>query len=166
VVGQRNHQIKPIEGATHDWWKVAEKAGHFKILKMHQEKHPGKQITIRSEVCGPGIQDNIYKLPCLTLITFDVMIDGKYLDVLDFYNFCMEYALEHAPILGIDVTLREWLEGKTIEVASNGPSKVGQTGTLREGIVIKPMIEQYDGVLGGRLFLKMRDPIYLDKTGK
>jgi RNA ligase (TIGR02306 family) len=165
IVGQRNHQIKPVDGAVHDWWKAADEAGHFKILRDYQDKNPGKMVTIRSEICGPSIQDNIYGLAHKELYAFDVMVDGKYLAPEEFHQFCMEYAINHAPILCAGKTLREWLDGKTIEQASNGKTKVGHKDILREGIVIKPLVEQRDEDLSGRLFLKMRDPIYLDKTG-
>lgn len=167
IVGQRNYQIKPIEDLVHDWWKAAETYKHFDILKDYQSKNPGKQVTIRSEICGPGIQDNIYKLKKTHLFAFDVSVNGKYLDPADFQKFCNNYGLDCVPTIGFDVTLEEWLAGKTVEQASHGKSHIGDV--LREGIVIKPMIEQTDAdldTMGGRLFLKMRDPIYLDKFGK
>jgi hypothetical protein len=44
------------------------------------------------------------------------------------------------------------------------PGHVFIPNKIREGIVIKPMEEEF--IHGfGRLFLKQRDPIYLDKTG-
>lgn len=164
IVGQRNYQIKPIEGLVHDWWKAAEAYKHFDVLKDYQSKNPGKQITIRSEICGPGIQDNIYKLKKTQLFAFDVMVDGKYMEPAAFQKFCNDYGIDYVPTIGHDVVLEDWLAGKTVEQASHGKSHIGDV--LREGIVIKPMVEQTDGELDGRLFLKMRDPIYLDKFGK
>lgn len=58
--------------------------------------------------------------------------------------------------------LKEWMKEKSIIEASNGKSQL--YNTLREGIVIKPIIESYSKDLNGRLILKQRDPVYLSKN--
>jgi hypothetical protein len=67
------------------------------------------------------------------------------------------------PLLAHNITLREWLNGETVQKKSNGKSILYDT--FREGIVIKPAEEQFSYELSGRLFIKQRDPIYLDNTG-
>jgi len=67
------------------------------------------------------------------------------------------------PIIAENVILSEVLNGKTTQEYSHGKS-VLNSDTLREGVVYKPMVEQNNDKIG-RLILKTRDPIYLEKTG-
>ena len=67
--------------------------------------------------------------------------------------------IETVPLLATDVTLREWLAGKTLAKASNGKSLLNSS-LLREGIVIRPMTEQRSEPLG-RVIIKQRSPEYL-----
>jgi hypothetical protein len=74
-----------------------------------------------------------------------------------------EYGAEDklVPTLTYDMTLREWLGGKTVQQASNG--RAAMVDRLREGIVIKPLVEEQIHRFG-RLFIKQRSPEYLSKT--
>lgn len=160
---QRRFEVRqdPTTEETHDWIRVPQDNGLSAVAEqlITTEYLGNMQSAIRSEMVGPGIQGNIYKLPKVTTYTFDIQIDGRYLDVEEFLGVCKKYNITTAPVLSVGKTLREWLAGKTIQAASNGQSLIYPT--LREGIVIKPMIETYSEELKGRLFIKMRDPIYL-----
>jgi len=147
------------------------------------EIYTGSAVTIRSEMVGPGIQGNYYRLKQLICFVYDIEVDRKYVSYTDLEPLITEIGLagRFVPVLAKGITLREWLVGRTLQQAANGVSawnptksedlvlydiKKEQRGVckIREGIVIKPMTEQY--VIGfGRLFLKQRDPVYLDKTG-
>jgi RNA ligase (TIGR02306 family) len=165
VVGQRSGAIIPDEGnVTHTWWTVAAMQGLLDAAAaIKRDKYPGKSVIIRGEIAGGSIQGNIYKLPKMQIFAFDILVDGQYVDALAFLALTTEYKIQTAPMLSFSKPLHEWLGGKTVKEASHGKSLLGDT--LREGIVIKPIVEQYSKVLGGRLFIKQRDPIYLDKTG-
>ena len=162
---QRRFEILPDPAISevHQLISVPNELGYTAIAEQIGNDFSAKQVIIRSEAAGPGIQSNIYKLPKLTLFVFDIQVDGRYLDAQKFIDITSKYNLKTAPIISVNKTLREWLNGKTIREASNGQSLIYPT--LREGIVIKPMVETYDHYLKGRQFLKQRDPIYLDKTG-
>jgi RNA ligase (TIGR02306 family) len=165
VVGQRSGAIIPDDGnVTHTWWTVAAMQGLLDAAAaIRRDKYPGKSVIIRGEIAGGSIQGNIYKLPKMQIFAFDILVDGQYVDALTFLALTTEYKIQTAPMLSLSKTLHEWLDGKTVKDASHGKSLLGDT--IREGIVIKPIVEQYSKVLGGRLFIKQRDPIYLDKTG-
>ena len=66
------------------------------------------------------------------------------------------------PVLAIGVTLRFWLDGKTIREASYGMSLLLAT-QRREGIVIKPMVEGRQEAIGRNL-IKQRSPLYLAES--
>jgi RNA ligase (TIGR02306 family) len=181
VVNQRKHAVLPVEDIdTSDpvHYKALKRAGkvHKLIsatidqdlnhLAEELRHHLGvTQLTIRGEYLGPGVQKNIYNLDSNRIRLFDILADGKYVSPAELQELSETYAELQAfwvPVIAHSVTLREWLAGRTIVEASHGQSELGDT--LREGIVIKPMIEQNDPEFG-RLIIKQRDPIYLDKMG-
>ena len=159
-VNQRNFTIVEIEAKEHTFWKVARKLNLFeKIKRIGDYLDVKSNITLCGEMIGPGIQSNIYKLNEHKMIAFDIKVDGKWINAKNFVEICKGHNIESVPVLGFDVKLKDWLNGKSVKEASNGESKLFKT--LREGIVIKPMIEEFCPELSSRLFLKQRDPIYL-----
>lgn len=164
-VNQRRFTIEEIDGHEHAWWSVARKQ-HFIDFAHFLGNATKETVTVYFEVCGPAIQGNIYKLSEVKGFIFDVKVGNSFMDKGKMFSVLQGYFGEgqfaHAPILSSGVTLREWLGSKTVVEASNGESKLYKT--LREGIVITPEVEQLDEVLGGRLILKQRDPIYLSGT--
>jgi len=158
-VSQRNYTIQEIEGHEHCFWKVAREQ---KIIDAVNTLHRrfGGNVLLRGEAVGPGLQGNIYKLPKIEVRFFDIMIDDKYVDVVQFLELTAELGLPICPILAKDVTLREWLNNRTVDEASTGESVLYKT--LREGIVIKPMREESNEHLG-RLIIKHRSAKYLEK---
>jgi RNA ligase (TIGR02306 family) len=191
-VNQHKYAIENIpDKEEHTFWKVARQEC---IIDMAQALHflyPNQTVTIRGEVLGPKIQGNYYNLTKHTVRVYDVEIDGRAVDYPKINDVVVRAGqindLEDAhgnvsvvknwnrlfvPIIAENVVLREWLGDRTIQQASNGksalieqnPGHVFIPNKIREGIVIKPMEEEF--IHGfGRLFLKQRDPIYLDKTG-
>ena len=158
-VNQRNYSIEPIEGKTHDFWRVAEEKDLINRLKSFIEARGLEQtnVTLYGEFIGPGVQGNIYKLQEHSVKLFDMKIDEDYLNADIFIDsFDIQ---DRVPTLFSGGTLREFLGEKDIVAASHGKS-VLNNGTLREGIVIKPELEErVDGF--GRLILKQRCPLYL-----
>lgn len=182
-VGQKNYAIENlVEGPEHSFWTVMRRDGVIGALDRLSEIYGGSPVTIRSEMVGPGIQGNYYRLKQLMCFVYDIQVATKYVSYTDLEPLLSEIGLtdKFVPVLAKGITLREWLAGRSIQQAANGVSawnptkenlalydiKKDQMGVckIREGIVIKPMVEQ-DIVGFGRLFLKQRDPVYLDKTG-
>ena len=164
MVNQHNYTIIPNEGAEHTFWKVAHDQKIIEFAKSISSSNGGKDVVVYGEMLGPGIQGNIYKLAAHKVLFFDIMVNRQWLPpeafalaVQGFYGTLEGIAV---PILSMEKTLSEWLGGKTIKQASDGKSLLADVG--REGVVIKPMTEQRDSVLG-RLFLKQRSPEYLAK---
>jgi RNA ligase (TIGR02306 family) len=168
AVSQRHHRIEPVEGQEHDWHKVARTSGladALPAMKAVLEARLGRPIhvlTVRGEVLGPGVQKNIYKLPDHRVYVFDIEADGAPIDAKLYLEMVEQFGLAHAPVLAAGVLLRDWLAGRTLADASNGKS-VLQPEVAREGVVIRPMREQTDEVLG-RVIIKQRSPEYLSKS--
>ncbi|HIE02205.1 MAG TPA: RNA ligase (ATP) [Thiotrichaceae bacterium] len=163
-VNQRKFSIEPIEGAVHEFWKVAEEKGIINFVQALKADYPKQNITVYGEFIGPKVQSNIYKLKGFEVKLFDIKINEEWLTP-DIRQSVIEKHFGnldiHVPILATDVILEEWLNGKTLVDASHGISQLHKT--TREGIVIKPMIESRHEKIG-RLIIKQRDPIYLSKT--
>lgn len=161
-VGQRHHEIKPIEGVQHDFWKVVEKQGLDRLIRYLacEKKYIGKRVTLRGEFVGPGVQKNIYKLKEHQVYIFDVLVDGKYLNPQEMKDEFEKWGnVLTPPALCFNMILEDWLAGRSVRDASNGQSLLDPT-VLREGIVIKPMVEDVADAFG-RLFIKQRSPEYL-----
>lgn len=95
---------------------------------------------------------------------FDIKIGGRYVAPDAFENWLPD-PMVRVPVLAKGVTLREWLNGRGIQEASNGMSLLNPN-VRREGIVIKPMTEEYVDFGDGhrqRLIIKQRSPLYLAK---
>jgi RNA ligase (TIGR02306 family) len=177
-VNQRNFTIIPDDEETNTYWKTANKYKLkelakliLEILQEMQIAEDKETITIYGELIGPGIQGNIYKIKDYQIKLFDIktsnfyfnptgikLILDKAMDKIDGFNKDI-----WVPVLANDVILRVWLDGQSIKDASNGKSAL-YPSTLREGIVIRPMIESYSRSLRSRLILKQRSPQYLAKT--
>lgn len=163
-VSQRRFSIKEKEGGTHDMWEVARREKIIELAKMFLGTD-NDSVTLYGEHLGPGIQGNYYGLKERTVRFFDLKVNGKWEDSIEFIRMlaCHHANERIAPILAENVLLDEWLDGNTISDASHGKS-VLNPDKLREGIVIRPTTEM-DGPNGiGRLIIKQRDKIYLGET--
>lgn len=160
-VNQRNYSIQEIDGHEHYFWVMARQSGLIDYLKSLNENN----ITIYAELCGPGIQGNMYGLKNQKIYIFDVKKNGRYLDFDEYSKFVESLPknifVDIAPLL-FKGKLKDFLGGKTIQELSDGFSAILST-ILREGIVIKLLIEE--NIYGyGRSIIKQRGPKYLSKS--
>jgi len=163
VVGQRSGAIIPDDSSTHTWWSTAIMQGLLDAsIKIRNELFPGMSVILRGELIGSGIQGDYYCIGKHKILIFDIKVNDKYLSAQEFLDICKKYSVQTVPILSVGKTLREWLNGRTVKDASNHRSTL--VNKLEEGIVVKPMIEQFSNVLGGRMVIKQRSPEYLAKS--
>ena len=160
-VNQRNFTIEEKEGEKHTFWKVAEDMGLVREIESYG-KHYNKTVTLYGELIGPSVSKNIYQLKQTDVRFFDLKVNGEFLSHNLFTHFVEHYVKlpqKIVPVLFVG-KLSDFLNGKTVQEASNGTSVLFPV--LREGIVIKPTIEE--NIYGfGRLILKQRSPQYLNK---
>ena len=135
-------------------WALAKGDNHaWRLAERYQlaEKLPA-EYAVQGEVCGPGIQGNRLGLAQHELFVFSVydVRAGQFLAFDAFGAFCAEHGLTTVPVervvigdeaTAFDHTLEAWL------AAARGP----YAGTKRhkEGIVIRPLVEQRSESLGG-----------------
>jgi RNA ligase (TIGR02306 family) len=162
-VCQRRFRIRPVEGVEHTWHALARASGVLAAMPAIARELGGPStVTVRGEVIGPGVQGNHYRLPARRLVAFEIEADGAAVDAPTFFALCERFGLEHAPVLARDVTLRAWLAGRPVALASDGPSQLNPA-VAREGVVVRPWREVRDQSFG-RVILKQRSPAYLAQS--
>ncbi len=124
-----------------------------------------RTVFVLGEVFGAGVQDLGYAASAgqdatLGVRVFDVYEgepgQGRYLDDADLDAFCETHGLERVPVLYRGPHSREALAEHT-----DGREAVsGQAAHMREGIVVRPVVERHDVTLG-RVQLKSVSAAYL-----
>jgi RNA ligase (TIGR02306 family) len=153
VVNQRSNTIIEKPGINTSYWKTARNQN---LLQIVDSLPPISAIY--GELCGPSIQKNIYQSKDHEIFVFDIKDAGKWMDWESFKLFTSTHGIRIAPVLFIG-KLKDFLNGKSVQEASNGKSVINPFA-LREGIVIKPVVEQFHSQIG-RLIVKQRSPEYL-----
>jgi RNA ligase (TIGR02306 family) len=155
-VCSRNMDLKETEGNS--YWKIARELdleGKLKSLN--------KNICLQGELIGMGVQGNKYKLPGLEFRVFNIFdIDsGKNVDFLDpLWNWVQEVGLKTVPLITKDFLLPKTVD-ELVEY-SKGKSVLNKD-THREGIVLRPLVEEYSEDLRSRLSFKCINPDFLLK---
>ena len=135
-------------------------------LKLEEElrlarERLGFDLALQAEVIGPGIQKNKYGLPMLTLRVFNILNVDAYqlLDHAAMLVLLEELQLESVPQLGTLVL------NHTVDelVAFSQGASVLNPKVQREGVVLRPLAEEYDEDIGGRLSFKVINPRFLLK---
>lgn len=121
----------------------------------------GFDLAIQAEVIGPGIQKNKYALKEVTLRVFSVLNVDAYrlLDHPAQLEVLAEMGLEPVPQLAtvvLDHTVDQ------LVALSEGTSALNPQ-VQREGIVLRPLAEEHDEDIGGRLSFKAINPKFLLK---
>ena len=121
----------------------------------------GFDIALQAEVIGPGIQKNKYALKEVSLRFFNAfdISAHRYLDHADALALLAEMGLESVPQLGTLVL------NHTVDelVAFSEGTSVLNPNVQREGVVLRPLVEEYDAELAGRLSFKAIYPKFLLK---
>lgn len=140
--------------------RVAKKLALEEKLRAARVKL-GHDVAIQAEVIGPGIQKNKYGLKEVTLRVFSVLNVDAYrlVDHPTKIAVLAEMGLEPVPQLGtvvLDHTVDQL-------VALSEGTSVLNPQIQREGIVLRPLVEEYDEDIGGRLSFKAINPKFLLK---
>jgi hypothetical protein len=124
-------------------------------FRENKEHHPDvKQIVIYGEAYGGKMQavSAIYG-PTLQFIAFEVCIDDYWLSVERAYSFVQKFELEFVPFEEINCTM------EAIDAARDADSIVAirrgmGPGKMREGVVLRPVVELLIPPDGGRIICK------------
>ena len=124
-------------------------------------KRVGASVYVLGEIYGKGIQDLTYDLPNKQFRVFDVYVGnpshGRYLDYGEIQALLADTAFELVPLLYQGPYNKDMMESFTI-----GDSVIASH--IREGVVVKPVHESID-MLMGRVLVKSISPDYLLRHG-
>jgi RNA ligase (TIGR02306 family) len=120
------------------------------------EETKAKQILLYGEVFGNSIQKghSYGHVSDIAFLAFDLLINGKYLNYDEFRAYCDKYNVGVCPII-----YRGPYDINKIKEISGGKS-VLDNATVREGVVVQPVIERQHPKVG-RLKMKYVSDDYL-----
>jgi len=152
-VGSHRMNLKESEGNL--YWRAA------KMLDLQNQLQDGEQVF--AEIYGSGIQDLTYgkKQGEISVSVFDFMKDKIYLDRNRFINTLIERGWSDFIIPFI--YQGKW-DQEVIGMAT-GNSTICP-GQIREGIVVKPLVERFSEPLQGRCVIKIINDEYLLRKDK
>lgn len=146
AVGSHNRQVS--EDAKNLYAEVARKYKLKKILKDGE--------VVYGEIVGPKIQKHyLYGCSEPTLVVFDIFKDNQYLPFDDMKNRAGELGLLVVPVLW-----RGKFKDAPLSTLVSGDSVFAPSQKVREGVVVRPVKEEYDYNVG-RKVLKVISPEYL-----
>jgi RNA ligase (TIGR02306 family) len=119
-----------------------------------------KQVVLFGEVYGSKIQNLAYgAVGRLGFAAFDLLVDGRYLDADAFAETCKRHGVPACPVLW-----RGPYSVEAVRAVSGGATTIGDGGHIREGVVVRPVIERTDPKVG-RVILKYLSDEYLFAKG-
>ncbi|MXM63560.1 RNA ligase (ATP) [Streptomyces sp. HUCO-GS316] len=147
------------------YWRAVHAHGVAEVAARLAERLRARRIGIFGEVYGAGVQDLTYgadgRRETLGYAVFDVSaeIDGtvRWLDSAEL----LEGQLPLVPRLFVGPYDIE----RVLEIATGRETVSGRGLHLREGVVIRPLVERYSPVTGGRAIAKAVSPAYLTRKG-
>ncbi|MEU6509592.1 RNA ligase (ATP) [Streptomyces sp. NPDC046942] len=147
------------------YWRAVRGHGVAEVAARLCERLGATRIGVFGEVYGAGVQDLTYgadgRRDTLGYAAFDVSaeIDGtvRWLDAAEL----LEGELPVVPRLYAGPYDIE----RVREFASGRETVSGRGLHLREGVVIRPAVERYSAVTGGRCIAKAVSPAYLTRKG-
>lgn len=147
------------------WKTVLEHNLENKFRKVFGDEN----IALQGELIGEGIQGNKYNLKGLDIYFFNVFFIKKYAygNMIDLIEICQKLDEKTVPILNDEYELSDSIP-ELVEL-SKGKSQLN--GTIREGIVIRPIVEIEDKELHcqlvkNRISFKSVNPEFLLKYGE
>jgi RNA ligase (TIGR02306 family) len=135
------------------------------MCNLQSNVAPGEQVTLFAEVFGIGIQDLGYAQTVNQCRAFDIHVgkkgQGYYMNVEPFRAICAALA-----ILVVPEVYRGKFSKAALDAATNGLETVsGNAAHLREGVVVRPLVERETRGLG-RVILKSVSEAYLLRKGE
>lgn len=145
-VGSHRRNLAQAEGNL--YWRAAA------LLELDAKLAEGEQVF--AEVYGSGVQDLSYGQAAgkIAVIVFDLFQNGQYLSENDLKRACSERFWPMAPLVH---------SGKFADIKMPEKSKLADQ--VIEGLVIRPVEEQWSERLQGRKILKSISDDYLLRKG-
>lgn len=147
AVCSRNRHLVTNDGSN--FWNTVSRLNLFEKINTLE-----RDYLFRGELCGPRIQENIYKLKEHEIFVFEIwdIGDQRLLNYDEMIDICNKLGIKTAPLINDNYVLPE--TSTDVLEYSNGTSAIHNT--LREGLVFRRR-DNY------RESFKARSPVYLAK---
>lgn len=153
-----------VETPANLYWRVIRLYKVAEVAARIAEQFGATRVGIFGEVYGNGIQDLHYGAVAGTpgYAVFDVVVDlpGEGVEWLS-GPALRSYGLG-VPLVPV-LYRGAYRQDELVELASGTTQLAG--GHLREGLVVRPLVERYSPVTGGRAIGKLISPAYLTRKG-
>ena len=151
---QRRKEPEDKAYGRNTYWSPLEIEGVRDL--MNEFSGVNRQVILFGEVYGAGIQSFTYGLKNATgFRAFDLMFDGKYAGAEEFAKLMDEYDIPRVPVL-----YQGPFDIEKIRELSGGETTLAEGANIREGVVVRPLIERTDPKVG-RVCLKYLSDQYL-----
>jgi len=135
------------------------------MLEMVSRNTKATSIVLYGEIFG-DVQDLKYgrKSGEYDYVAFDIKVNGTYLNYDEFVDMCSRFNIPYVPLIknelwkNIKDKLKTYVSGNTLIKDREG----NEVNQMREGIVIKPLIERNNSKVG-RVILKYIGDEYLTR---
>jgi RNA ligase (TIGR02306 family) len=148
IACSRNWALRKLAGNS--VWRIAEQLELMRTLPIG--------TALQGELCGPGIQKNRLGLSKPSFFVFNVYdaLAGRYVSMREMRAFCEARGIQTVPyeqvITGAEAT---HFEHTLVHYLERAKGLYAGTKSRKEGIVIRPLEEQYSPTLSGRLSFKV-----------
>jgi RNA ligase (TIGR02306 family) len=163
--GQRRKEVD-ARGRPSDFWRPMTDAVRGLLRELSGGEH---SVVVFGELYGSGVQDMAYGLSggAKGFRTFDIAVDGKYLDHDRKVEALRRHGLEVVPLLFRGPFSWDVVEEHTYGPTTMCPPDAAGRFAGREGCVVTPVAERYHAGLGdaGRVILKSISADYLARKG-
>ncbi|MBU2461905.1 RNA ligase (ATP) [bacterium] len=145
----------------HRWmWKESEKNLYWKAIRQNGmdrlllERLPNK-MALFGEVYGKKVQKLQYGIDTQKIAFYDGFYDGSYLNWDEFIELINQIGLSESIV---PLIYKGGYDLERIKGLATGNTSLGGDH-YREGVIVKPVIERFDGKVG-RVILKFINPMY------
>ena len=136
------------------------------LVSIMMREKAQRSVIVFGEIFGCGVQDMQYGQKGKSFRVFDINVDGIYLGA----DKLIEYTGDNVKM--VPILYRGPFSKSKMDELVDGPTTVCNIDEIkepfkgREGIVIKPVKEKYDSLLGGRAILKYISADYHSRKNK
>lgn len=167
--GQGARSLALVRSEANLYWRAVIAYGVGKAARALAERFGADRVGVFGEVFGAGVQDLAYgesgrgERPGYAVFDVRLDVDGerRWIDAADLPALLAEVDLPPIPV----VYEGPYEESALFDAASGTETWSGSDLHLREGVVVRPALDRYSEVLGGRAVAKFVSDAYLTRRG-
>lgn len=164
-MGSRGLALKPSERNL--YWRAEQRFGLARKVQefvhrweLSTEPDLVRRVGLFGEVYGKGVQDLHYGTESPEFACFDMFVETE--NNSGWFDYSSIRSLVGVPMVPLLYT-GPYDESYIWELASGQECVSGQQANIREGVVVRPLLERTSDILGGRAILKFVSDDYLTR---